>query len=162
MVFFQSRLNVKVQVYFSPHYYVHVIAKLFMHAFAHLCLFRLWLLCGGEKTGDSNFFFYSFCGTLIWVGIVRVIVDRILTGIIRIYIILGELVEKVHVISSNLSLKFVKPNGLIFSAFQIYMSVLYKMKVMNGVYTFKSSHFCDVFAERQKPASENSKRVKSE
>ena len=56
LVFFQSRLNGKMQVYFSPQFYVHINAKLFMQAFMHLCLVRLWLLCGGEKTGQSNTF----------------------------------------------------------------------------------------------------------
>ena len=55
-VFFQSRLNVEMQVNFSPQFYVHINAKLFIHAFMHLCLVRLWLLCGGEKTGESNTF----------------------------------------------------------------------------------------------------------
>ena len=54
--FFQSRLNVEVQVNFSPQFYVHINAKLFVHAFMHLCLVRLWLLCGGEKTVESNTF----------------------------------------------------------------------------------------------------------
>ena len=54
--FFQSRLNEKVQVNFSPQFYVHINAKLFVHAFMHLCLVRLWLLCGGEKTVRSNTF----------------------------------------------------------------------------------------------------------
>ena len=49
--FFPSRLNDKVQVYFSPQFYVHINAKLLIHAFMHLCLVRLSLLCGGEKTG---------------------------------------------------------------------------------------------------------------
>ena len=53
--FFQSRLNDKVQVYFSPQFYVHINAKLLIHAFVHLCLVRLWLLCGGEKTGVKYF-----------------------------------------------------------------------------------------------------------
>ena len=52
--FFHSRLNVDVQVNFSPQFYVHINAKLFIHAFMHLCLVRLWLLCGGEKTGKSK------------------------------------------------------------------------------------------------------------
>ena len=42
--FFQSRLNVEVQVNFSPQFYVHINAKLFIHAFMHLCLVRRWLL----------------------------------------------------------------------------------------------------------------------
>ena len=54
--FFHSRLNVEVQVKFSPQFYVHINAKLFVHAFMHLCLVRLWLLCGGEKTGKSKKF----------------------------------------------------------------------------------------------------------
>ena len=57
LVFFQSRLNVKAEVCFSPHFYVHLNAKSFIHAFMHLCLVRLWLLEGGEKTGESNIFF---------------------------------------------------------------------------------------------------------
>ena len=55
--FFQPRLNVEVQVNFSPQFYVHINAKLFVHAFMHLCLVRLWLLCG-EKTGESKTFLY--------------------------------------------------------------------------------------------------------
>ena len=54
--FFHSRLNVEVQVIFSPQFYVHINAKLIIHAFMHLYLVRLWLLCGGEKTGESNNF----------------------------------------------------------------------------------------------------------
>ena len=57
LVFFQSRLNVEVQVNFSPQVYVHINAKLFIHAFMHFCLVRLWLLCE-EKTGESNTFLY--------------------------------------------------------------------------------------------------------
>ena len=57
LVFFQPRLNVEVQENFSPQFYVHINAKLFIHAFMHLCLVRLWLLCG-EKTGDSKTFLY--------------------------------------------------------------------------------------------------------
>ena len=59
LVFFQSRLNEKVQVYFSPQFYVHINAKLLIHAFMHLFLVRLWLLCGGEKTVESNTLFNS-------------------------------------------------------------------------------------------------------
>ena len=54
--FFQSRLNDKVQVYFSPQFYIHMNAKLFIHAFNYLSLVPLWLLCGGEKTGESKSF----------------------------------------------------------------------------------------------------------
>ena len=82
---FQSRLNVEVQVNFSPQFYVHINGKLFLHAFMQLCLVRLWLLCGGEKTGESKSFFYNSCGTLIWVRIITVKVDRSLIGIIRTY-----------------------------------------------------------------------------
>ena len=56
LVFFHSRLNVEVQVNFSPQFYVHVNGKLFLHAFMQLCLVRLWLLCDGEKTGESKSF----------------------------------------------------------------------------------------------------------
>ena len=49
--FFQSRLNVEVQVNFPPQFYVHINAKLIIHAFMHLGLVRLWLLCGGGKNG---------------------------------------------------------------------------------------------------------------
>ena len=42
--FSHSRLNVEVQVSFSPQFYVHINAKLFIPAFMHLCLVRLWLL----------------------------------------------------------------------------------------------------------------------
>ena len=52
--FFHSRLNVEVQVNFSPQFHVHICAKLFIHAFIHLSLVPLWLLCGGEKTGESK------------------------------------------------------------------------------------------------------------
>ena len=52
LVFFQSRLNVEVQVNCSPQFYVHINAKLFIHAFIHLSLVPLWLICGGEKTGE--------------------------------------------------------------------------------------------------------------
>ena len=52
-----SRLNVEVQVNFSPQFYVQINGKLFIHAFMQLCLIRLWLLCGGEKTGESKSFF---------------------------------------------------------------------------------------------------------
>ena len=54
--FFQSRLNEKVQVKSSPQFYVHINAKLFIHTFMQLCLVRLWLLCDGEKTGESKSF----------------------------------------------------------------------------------------------------------
>ena len=57
LVFLQSRLNLKVQVYFFPQFYVHVNVKKLIHAFMHLCLVRLGLLGGGEKTGESKFFF---------------------------------------------------------------------------------------------------------
>ena len=40
-----------------------------------------------KKTGESNFF-YNSCGTLIWVGIMPVKVDRNLSGIIRTYTII--------------------------------------------------------------------------
>ena len=56
LVFFHSRLNVEVQVNFSPQFYVHICAKLFIHAFIQLSLVPLWLLCGGEKTGESKSF----------------------------------------------------------------------------------------------------------
>ena len=56
LVFLHFRLNVEVQVNFSPQFYVHINAKLFIHAFMHLCLVRLWLLCGGEKMVESNTF----------------------------------------------------------------------------------------------------------
>ena len=56
LVLFQSRLNVEVQVNFSPQFYVHINAKLFIHAFIHLSLVPLWLSCGGEKTGESKSF----------------------------------------------------------------------------------------------------------
>ena len=50
--FFQYRLNVKihVQVHFTvaSQFYVHVNVELYMHAFMHLCLVQLWLLCGGK------------------------------------------------------------------------------------------------------------------
>ena len=43
--------------WYNPTYKnIHVKANLFIHAFMHLCLVRLWLLCGGEKTGQSNTF----------------------------------------------------------------------------------------------------------
>ena len=86
-VFFQSRSNVKVQVYFCPQFYVNVNAELFIHAFMHLCLIRLCLLCGGEKTW-VNYFFSNSCGTLIWVRIKPVKVDRSFTGILRTYVII--------------------------------------------------------------------------
>ena len=54
--FFQSRLNVEVRVNFSPEFYVHINAKLFIHFFIHLSLVPLWLLCGGAKTGESKSF----------------------------------------------------------------------------------------------------------
>ena len=57
--FFQSRLNVEVRVNFSPQFYVHINAKLFIHAFIHLGLVLLWLLCGREKTGESKSFLKS-------------------------------------------------------------------------------------------------------
>ena len=46
--FFQSRLNVEVQVNFPPQFYVHINGKLFIHAFMQLCLVRLRLLCGRQ------------------------------------------------------------------------------------------------------------------
>ena len=85
--FFHSRLNVEVQVNFSPQFYVHINAKLFIHAFMHLCLVRLWLLCGGEKTGELNTF-YNSSGTSIWVRIMPVKLHWSLTGIIRTYTII--------------------------------------------------------------------------
>ena len=85
LVFFQSRLNGKVQVYFSPQFYVHIKAKLFMQAFMHLCLVRLGLSCREEKRLSQKVFNNS-CGTLIWVGIIAVKVDRSLILIIRTYI----------------------------------------------------------------------------
>ena len=85
LVFFQSRLNGKVQVYFSPQFYVHIKAKLFMQAFMHLCLVRLGLSSREEKRLSQKVFNNS-CGTLIWVGIIAVKVDRSLILIIRTYI----------------------------------------------------------------------------
>ena len=84
LVFFQSRLNGKVQGYFSPQFYVHIKAKLFMQAFMHLCLVRLGLSCREEKRLSQKVFNNS-C-TLIWVGIIAVKVDRSLILIIRTYI----------------------------------------------------------------------------
>ena len=55
--FFQPRLNVEVQVNFSHQFYVHVNGNLFIHDFMQLCLVRLRVLCGGEKTGKSKSFF---------------------------------------------------------------------------------------------------------
>ena len=81
--FFQSRLNVEVQVKSSPQFYVHINAKVFIHAFIHLSLVPLWLLCGGEKTGESNTF-YNSC-TSIWVRIRPVKLHWSLTHIIRIH-----------------------------------------------------------------------------
>ena len=52
----------------------------------HLCLVRLWLYV--EKKQVSQILFYFSCGTLIRVRIKPVKLDRILTGIIRIYIII--------------------------------------------------------------------------
>ena len=52
--FFEPRLNVEVQVNFSHQFYLHINAKLFIHAFIHLSLVPLWLLCGGEKTGEPK------------------------------------------------------------------------------------------------------------
>ena len=57
LVFFQSRLNGKVQVYFPPQFYVHIKAKLFMQAFMHLCLVRLRLSCGRQKWVSQIYFF---------------------------------------------------------------------------------------------------------
>ena len=82
LVFFQSRLNGKVQVYFSPQFYVHIKAKLFMQAFMHLCLVRLGLSCREEKRLSQK----VFNNSLIWVGIIAVKVDRSLILIIRTYI----------------------------------------------------------------------------
>ena len=42
-----------------------------MHAFMHLCLVQLWILGGGEKTGESIIFFIH-CGSLIWVRTIPV------------------------------------------------------------------------------------------
>ena len=57
LVFFQSRLNVEVQVNFSHQFYVHVNGNLFILDFMQLFLVRLRVLCGGEKTGKSKSFF---------------------------------------------------------------------------------------------------------
>ena len=57
-----------------------------IHASAHLCLVRLKLLCGKQKTGESNFF-YNSCGTLLWVRIIPLKVNRSFTGIFCAYII---------------------------------------------------------------------------
>ena len=84
LFFFQSRLNVEVQVNFSPQFYVHINAKLLIYAFMHLCLVRLCFLCGGEKTVESNTLINS-C-TSIWVRIKPVKLDRSLIGIIHTYI----------------------------------------------------------------------------
>ena len=48
-----------MQVKSSPQFYVHINGKLFLHAFMQLCLVRLWLLCDGEKTGESKSFLKS-------------------------------------------------------------------------------------------------------
>ena len=55
--FFEPRLNVEVQVNFSHQFYVHVNGNLFILDFMQLCLVRLRVLCGGEKTGKSKSFF---------------------------------------------------------------------------------------------------------
>ena len=86
LVFFQPRLKVEVQVNFSPQFYVHINAKVFIHPSMHLCLVRLWLYV--EKKQVSQILFYTSCGTLIRVRIIPVKLDRILTGIIRTYIII--------------------------------------------------------------------------
>ena len=82
--FSHSRFNVEVQVNFSPQFYVHINAKLLIHAFMHLGLVRIWLSCGGEKTVESNTLFNS-C-TSIWVRIKPVKIHCSLTGIIHTYI----------------------------------------------------------------------------
>ena len=51
----------------------------------HLCLVRLGLSCREEKRLSQKVFNNS-CGTLIWVGIIAVKVDRSLILIIRTYI----------------------------------------------------------------------------
>ena len=33
---------------FSFQFYIHINVELFIHAFIHLCLVRLWFLCGGK------------------------------------------------------------------------------------------------------------------
>ena len=75
-----------MQVKFSPQFYVHINGK-FLHAFMQLCLVRLWLLCGGEKTDESNNF-YKSAGTSIWVRIMPVKLHWSLTSIIRTYTII--------------------------------------------------------------------------
>ena len=86
LIFFQPRLNVEVQVNFSPQFYVHINAKVFIHAFMHLCLEFDYGSYVEEKQ-VSQILFYTSCGTLIRVRIIPVKLDRILTGIIRTYII---------------------------------------------------------------------------
>ena len=45
--------------WYNPTYKkIHVKAKLFIQAFMHLCLVRLRLLCGRQKTGESKIFLY--------------------------------------------------------------------------------------------------------
>ena len=61
LVFVQSRLNVKVQVYFSAQFYLHMNAILFTQAFMRLCWVREWHLCCGEKTGETTTFLYFLC-----------------------------------------------------------------------------------------------------
>ena len=75
-----------MQVKFSSQFYVHINGK-FLHAFMQLCLVRLWLLCGGEKTDESNNF-YNSAGTSIWVRIMPVKLHWSLTSIIRTYTII--------------------------------------------------------------------------
>ena len=58
----------------------------YIHAFMHSCLVQLRLLQVRGKKGESNTYYIS-CGTLIWVKIIPVKVESVLTGITRTYII---------------------------------------------------------------------------
>ena len=61
----------KCRCNFSSQFCVHIDVELFMHAFMHLCLVQLWILGGGEKTGES-IIFCIHCGSLIWVRTIPV------------------------------------------------------------------------------------------
>ena len=44
-----SRVRKNAGAIFSPQFCVDLDVELFIHAFIHPCLVRVWLLCGGEK-----------------------------------------------------------------------------------------------------------------
>ena len=77
-----------MQVYFSRQFEVHVIVKFFDTCLDAFMLSSTMAFMWWRRNGRVKYFFSNSCGTLIWVRIIPVKVDRSLTGIIRTYILI--------------------------------------------------------------------------